>query len=106
MRHGSPTFWTFRPVRRRGWWLRWRRLAGLALSVAAVGLIAGLLSSTSHAASPASHEVVVVQPGDTLWSIAARHLPSRDPYGMIGEIQRLNGLADLTIYPGQELVLP
>jgi LysM repeat protein len=106
MRHDSPTPTISRPVQRRGWWLRWSRLLGLAVSVAAVALIAGLVSSTSHASSPEPTQVVVVQPGDTLWSIAARHLPSRDPYGMIGEIQRRNGLADLTIYPGQELVLP
>jgi hypothetical protein len=38
--------------------------------------------------------------------VAARHLPSQDPVGMIEEIRRLNRLPDHTIHPGQELILP
>jgi hypothetical protein len=50
--------------------------------------------------------VAVVLPGDTLWSVAARHVPSSDAYGMIEEIRRLNGLSGHTVHPGQQLVLP
>lgn len=50
--------------------------------------------------------VAVVQPGDTLWSVAARHAPSRDAFGMIEEIRRINGLSGHTIHPGQRLRLP
>jgi LysM repeat protein len=51
-------------------------------------------------------QVVVVRPGDTLWSIAAAHAPSLDPYGIIEEIRRRNDLPDHTIHAGQELILP
>jgi Tfp pilus assembly protein FimV len=50
--------------------------------------------------------VAVVRPGDTLWSVAARHVPSRDAPGMIEEIRRLNDLSGTTIHPGQRLRLP
>lgn len=92
---------------RRGWRIRWQRVVALLTGLVLAGGMAGLVTSTSQAASPsAAREVVVVQPGDTLWSLAARHVPSRDPYGMIEEIRRLNGLRDNTVHPGQELVLP
>jgi LysM repeat protein len=82
-------------------------VTALFLGLVLAGGLATLLASTSQAASPApAPAVVVVQPGDTLWSLAARHLPSRDPYGMIEEIRRLNDLSDHTLHPGQKLVLP
>lgn len=83
---------------------RWRQVATLALGVLLASTIAG--ATASRAAGPQVPEVAVVLPGDTLWSIAARHLPSRDPYRMIYEIRRLNDLPDHVIHPGQELILP
>lgn len=83
-------------------------LAGLGAVLAL--LVAGLAAPASQA-SPASSgagggPVVVVQPGDTLWSVAARHRPHHDLPGRIEEIRRLNDLPGHTIHPGQELVLP
>jgi len=46
----------------------------------------------------------VVQPYDTLWSIAATGYS--DPRKGIWEIQQRNGLERATIVPGQVLVLP
>jgi LysM repeat protein len=71
--------------------------------------LAGALAASASRAGPADSsepEVAVVRPGDTLWSVTAREAPSDDPYGMIEEIRRLNGLTDHTIHPGQELILP
>lgn len=56
--------------------------------------------------TPREPEVAVVQPGDTLWSVVARHVPSRDAPGVIEEIRRLNRLSGNTIHPGQRLILP
>lgn len=67
---------------------------------------AGRPVTTAGAAARAGERVVVVRPGDTLWSIVAEHLPSRDPYGIIEEIRRRNDLSDHTIHAGQELILP
>lgn len=84
-------------------------LLGLCLLIGV--LVAGIGAPASQAADPAGAgggepAVAVVRPGDTLWSVAARHVPSRDPYGMIEEIRRLNDLPGHTIHPGQELILP
>jgi LysM repeat protein len=49
---------------------------------------------------------VVVQPHDTLWSIATRTAPRRDPYAAVAEIQRLNGLDGYVVHPGETLILP
>lgn len=91
-----------RPVRltRRG------RVVLLGLCLLLVGVLAALVAPVSQAADPSEPVVAVVRPGDTLWSVAARHLPSRDAYGTIQEIRRLNRLTDHTIHPGQRLVLP
>jgi len=48
----------------------------------------------------------VVQPDDTLWSIAGRAAPDRDPFSTIAEIQRINDLDGFVVYSGQTLVLP
>jgi LysM repeat protein len=80
--------------------------------VAAVlaGVLAGgfaLVSQPGQAADPTGNpQVAVVQPGDTLWSIAGRYEPGRDPFDTIDEIRRLNGLGDYTVHAGQKLVLP
>jgi LysM repeat protein len=85
------------------------RVVVLGLCLLLAGLVAALAASASRAAQPGEPPepaVAVVQPGDTLWSVAARHVPSDDPYGMIDEIRHLNDLNSHTIHPGQELILP
>jgi len=49
---------------------------------------------------------VVVQPGDTLWSIAASLEGDGDVRAAVDEIQQLNGLHDAVLIPGQILLLP
>jgi len=83
------------------------RLVLVALFVLAVGGLAAVLSPASRAADPAGPpEIAVVQPGDTLWSVAARHRPSVQPFAVIDEIRRLNDLDDFSVYAGQKLILP
>ena len=53
----------------------------------------------------APERMYVVQSGDTLWSVAARHYGG-DLRGVVWELQRRNGLAGATVRPGQQLVLP
>lgn len=48
----------------------------------------------------------VVRSGDTLWSIAIRVAPSRDPRTVVDQIDGRNGLADGVIAAGQVLVVP
>jgi LysM repeat protein len=46
---------------------------------------------------------VVVRPNDTLWSIAARIAPDRDPRVVVSELERRNDLTDPTVHVGQVL---
>jgi LysM repeat protein len=67
-----------------------------------------LFATASRANNPETGPAptIVVQPHDTLWSIATRTAPRRDPYAAVAEIQRLNGLTDYFVSPGDMLVLP
>ncbi len=83
------------------------RLVLVVLFLVAVGGLAAILSPASRAADPAAPlPVAVVQPGDTLWSVVARHRPSDTPFRMIEEDRRLNDLEGVTVHAGQQLVLP
>ncbi|MFD0817307.1 LysM peptidoglycan-binding domain-containing protein [Micromonospora zhanjiangensis] len=70
------------------------------------GLVLVLAPASRAGGPPGPDPVDVVQPGDTLWSVAERHLPGRDPFATIAEIRRLNGLPDNVVHPGQRLALP
>ena len=88
-----------RPIRltRRGW----------AVAVLAVGIaLAGALwlahsSATAPHRSPPS--TVVVRPNDTLWSIATRIAPDRDPRAVVSELEQRNDLTRPTVQVGQVL---
>jgi nucleoid-associated protein YgaU len=73
-------------------------LAGAALAGTAGG---GSPSAAAGATSPATH---VVQPGDTLWTIAAAAAPGTDVRITVDRIAQLNGGAPLVV--GQRLLLP
>ena len=49
---------------------------------------------------------VVVEPGDTLWSIATSVAAEEDVRVVVDRIQELNGLEDAELTPGQLLLLP
>ncbi|HXX91942.1 MAG TPA: LysM domain-containing protein [Acidimicrobiales bacterium] len=55
-------------------------------------------------AVPAHHALYIVQPGDTLWSIAQRLDPTGDPRPVVAALARQAG-SD-TIVPGEHLLLP
>ncbi|MFK3980390.1 LysM peptidoglycan-binding domain-containing protein [Micromonospora sp. NPDC050397] len=80
-------------------------LLGFYLLVA-IGLAVILAPSSRAADPPGPAPTAVVLPGDTLWSVAERHRPSRQPFRMIDEIRRLNGIEGYTIHAGQRLTLP
>ena len=76
---------------------------GRVLILAAVGiLIWAAFARTSDASQP--ERTYVVQPYDTLWSIASKGYA--DPRQGIWEIKQRNGLRSATIVPGQVIVLP
>jgi nucleoid-associated protein YgaU len=86
-----------------------RGVVVLSLVVLAVG--AGLvwlaaLSAPRAAAPPAAPHAVTVQSGDTLWSIATRIAPERDPRAEVAALEKRNGLAGVELVPGQVLQVP
>ena len=50
--------------------------------------------------------VYVVQPGDSLWTVAQRIAPEHDTREVVAQIQRLNDLDGATLQVGQLLLLP
>lgn len=77
-------------------------LGGLLVLVVAVSWVLALASATASGPS----RVVTVQPGDSLWTIAAAVDPSGDPRVLVYDIKQRNGLVDSVVTPGQVLVLP
>ena len=75
------------------------------LVIAALVTLLGwsLLTRSSDGAGHA--HAYVVQPGDTLWSIAAARYGG-DPRAGVWELQQRNGLAGTTITPGEKLLVP
>lgn len=58
----------------------------------------------SEGARPA--ETHVVQPGETLWSVATAYYAEQDPREAVWRIRRANGLDAAALQPGQRLLLP
>lgn len=92
---------------------RGRRLARtLIVALALVGALAFSVagrSATSQATdgpAVAATTTVVVQPGQTLWSVAQSLSPDTDVRETIARIQELNGLTGSSVKPGQSLVVP
>jgi len=89
-----------------------RREAGLAaagrvLVVMLVGTVVALgLAVLAHGASAPADVTVTVQPGDTLWSIAASRYPGDDPRARVDQIEQLNGMRSPSIEAGETLHLP
>jgi LysM repeat protein len=76
---------------------------GRFLILAALGIFLwAAFARSSDASGPERH--YVVQPYDTLWSIAASGY--NDPRQGVWEIKERNHLRGVTIVPGQVLLLP
>ena len=85
------------PLRHIGRWA--------AVFLVVIGASVGL-SRVVFGDAPTVNSSVVVQPGDTLWGIAAARYPGDDVRVRIDEIERLNGLQSPKIEVGEVLQLP
>ncbi|MGB8650195.1 MAG: LysM peptidoglycan-binding domain-containing protein, partial [Mycobacteriales bacterium] len=84
--------------------------------VVLVALVALLLTAFSlgrvgsHAATEAPVAVPLAQttvhPGETLWAVAKRVAPGRDPRAVVQRIRELNHLDGADVLAGQQLLLP
>jgi nucleoid-associated protein YgaU len=93
-----------------------RVVAGFVLGVVIVAAtvlwmsVAGSVQASSHASAPRSAyrgmTQVVVQPGQTLWSIAAAAEPSGNLWAVVQQIVNVNALSGAQIQTGQLLWVP
>lgn len=77
----------------------------VGLAVFAIAAPAAARAVGEPDAAPAA-VTYVVEPGDTLWSIASAASPGADPRAVIDAIVKANGLLGASIQPGQALVVP
>lgn len=77
--------------------------AVVALSSAFVGASAPFAQADSVAGA---RTVVVVGTGDTLWSVAERVAPARDPREVVAALERANRLGSAVVLPGSRLDVP
>lgn len=80
----------------------WRAVLAAVL----VGIAAIAMAIAAHGGAPGRYSTLVVQPGDTLWSIAAAHYPGDDVRERVQDIEQANGLAGPQIKAGETLRLP
>jgi hypothetical protein len=115
---GRPQVTRARPARTRARLTRRGRVVVATLLAASMVLVAALawLAGTARADTAGrgvpsravyhSLRSVVVQPGQSLWSIATQYEPASDPRGVIQEIIDLNALSGTSVQPGKHLLLP
>jgi LysM repeat protein len=78
------------------------------LAISLVSLL-GIATSSAKASNEASNSTttqIVVAPGETLWTIAARVNPEIDPRAVIDQIMDLNVINGSNVYAGQVLLVP
>ena len=79
------------------------RLAAVLLLALAVSLG---LAVVAHGGTAPAYSTIVVEPGDTVWSIAAEHYPSDDVRARVQDIESANQLSSPILEVGETLRLP
>jgi hypothetical protein len=78
----------------------------LAISLISLFGIATSSAKASNEATKSPTTQIVVAPGETLWTIAARVNPEIDPRAVIDQIMALNVINGSNVYAGQVLLVP
>jgi Tfp pilus assembly protein FimV len=81
------------------------RVLAIVLVIAAFLLVAPGLARGDGPERPARQVTYVVEPGDTLWSIARRVAPGHDPRPVVDALVEANDLHG-GLQAGQELSVP
>ena len=85
-------------------------IAGVTVAALLVTFLAsGGAQATNHGQARAGYQgmhKIVVQPGQTLWSIASTAEPSADPRIVVQEIMTANALTGPAVEAGQLLWVP
>ncbi len=78
----------------------------IAALFALIAVFGATHAAASSESSAAEFSYVVVQPGDSLWSVASALDPSSDPRDVVAEIVRLNQLEGSGVQAGQPIAVP
>ena len=78
----------------------------IALVLVGVALLWLLFIKGAYGGGRTGTEQITVQPGQTVWSIAADRYPDDDTRSRVGDIVSLNNLGDQPIYAGEKLSVP
>lgn len=81
-------------------------LATLAMLIAWAALTVPAQAGAAPLTGPGATMTVTVQPGESLWTIAARRVPNQDPRVTVSQIQDLNGLTGVRVLPGEQILVP
>jgi len=81
-------------------------LAALLLSLAGFFNSPAKASDSAAELQATSAVTVTVQPGQSLWGIAAAVVPDRDARDVVADIVQLNNLSAGAVFPGQQLFVP
>lgn len=81
-------------------------MASLALVLLAGFFLGSVAVGTNEAGQAPATEIVMVEPGQSLWSIASDLTDSGDVRTTMREIERLNALDTVALSAGQKLRVP
>lgn len=76
------------------------------LTIIGMVIASGQLAGASDVAQASATEMVTVQAGDSLWSLATKAVATGDPRDTVQRIRELNGIEGSVIAPGDRLVVP
>jgi hypothetical protein len=71
-----------------------------------LGILMAAFVQAAYGGGRTGTDTITVQPGQTLWSIAAGRYPDDDTRARVGEIVQLNHLGAQPIYAGEQLAVP
>ena len=91
---------------RRGRALLVLLLAALLLVAFSLGQQATQAAGVAGSGAAPQLEQIIVQPGESLWTVAQRVAPDNDPREVVAQIRRLNNLRGSQVQVGQHLLLP
>ena len=82
----------------------------MAVGIALLIVLGSFLTSEAQAGDgPAQSQPtisVTVGAGETLWGLASRHAPDRDPRDVVAEMVELNNLRSSVVQAGQSISIP
>jgi hypothetical protein len=84
---------------------RGRMVMAAAAAITLIGAMSAIGNVQAGASDSRNPQVVVVQPGESLWTIAQDVAPQADPRATVVELKRLNGLTSSVVQVGQALVV-